>query len=404
MMRSTRIERKPSMSVSPYADHHSRTRKYGGFPGLLAAALLAGSLPVSASGVDCSNEDASSPLAATAPVPRPPRLPALPIRLETSDATLQDAPATLDRAAASFAARAPAWSLAVAGPKVGEWNRTLGAPADARFAAASIGKSMTAVLVFQQVEAGRLSLDATLDQWYPELPNASLVTIEHLLTHRSGYSLPAEGPLDGPYRPPEQEFDRLSNHGAIFCPGAGWAYSNVGYQLLGRILEHVSDRPYSALLEQSILEPLALRDTEVIRPEETAAGLVQGHAAGEAVPAVDYATPFAAAPVISTATDLVRYWQGLIGGQLVSARSLERMVDPAWPMSGNPGMRYGAGIQVAEIEDGPGTLLLHSGGITGFSATVAWLPERELFVAVMTNERQIPAEAALWALARSIEE
>jgi CubicO group peptidase (beta-lactamase class C family) len=92
----------------------------------------------------------------------------------------------------------------------------------------------------------------------------------------------------------------------------------------------------------------------------------------------------------------------LIAGELISSESLERMVDPAWPMFGDSRMRYGAGAQVSEIVDGPGTMVLHSGGIAGFSSTLAWLPERELFVAVMVNERQIPAEAALWALVRSL--
>jgi D-alanyl-D-alanine carboxypeptidase len=365
--------------------------------GLCGAALL--SSPTHAE--TCEAASSASP----APVARPAALPALP--LEGPFELRPSAPparAALDAAADAFASRAPAWSLAVAGPDHGLWHRTIGAANDARFHAASIGKSMTAVLIFQLVDDGELDLAATLDRWYPDLPNAARVTIDHLLTHRSGYLVPADGPLSGPYRSPEEDFERLKATGAAFCPGTGWAYSNVGYQLLGRILEQVTGRSYGELLQDRILDPLSLTNTRVIAPRTPDPKRVQGHQGGIAVADVDYATPFAAAPVSTNAQDLLRYWQALLSGRLVSSASLERMIDPAWPMFGNLQMRYGAGLQVAEIPDGPGTMLMHSGGISGFAATVAWLAERELFVAVLTNERQVPAEAALWALVRALEQ
>lgn len=308
----------------------------------------------------------------------------------------------LDRVATSFASRAPAWSLAVASSSLGLWETQLGAEPTDRFAAASIGKSMTAVLVFQAIEAGALKLTDTIETWFPGLPMADEVSIEHLLTHRSGYFVLADGPLSGPYRAPEAEFEKLKSLGLAFCPGQGWAYSNVGYQLLGRILEAVNQLDYATLVTQRIIEPLSLEHTHVLVPGVPDQRMVRGHQGGQAVEPVDYASAFSAAPVSSTAGDLLRYWQALLSGQLISKASLERMVNPAWPMFGNLEMRYGAGIQVAEITEGPGQMLMHSGGITGFSATVAWLADHDLWVAVMANERQVPAEAALWALVRAL--
>ena len=229
-----------------------------------------------------------------------------------------------------------------------------------------------------------------------------LVTIDQLLTHRSGYFVPASGPLSGAYQPPETTFDQLIQQGPVFCPGEGWMYSNVAYQLLGRILEAVSGVSYAQLLSQSILEPLKLRQTHVLMPNQADEAMVQGHHGGQAVGFVDYASAYAAAPVSSTASDLVNYWHGLFTGKLVSPASLQRMMKPAFAMFGNDQMGYGAGLQVGNIKDGPGVLVMHSGGITGFASTVAWLPEHQLFVAVMVNERQVPAEAALWALVRSL--
>lgn len=308
----------------------------------------------------------------------------------------------LDSAAAQFADRAPSWSLAMAGPKLGVWTKTIGAKDNARFAAASIGKSMTAVLLFQLIEDGKLALTDPIATWFPKLPEAQSITIEHLLTHRSGYFIEAKGPLSGPYQAPQAEIDKLMDQSVLFCAGQGWAYSNVGYQLLGLILEAVTGQSYRNLLEQNIIEPLGLNETHVNVPGEQHPLMVKGHHGGEEVGLVDYASAYAAGPVSSTAADLVRYWQALLTGQLIKTSSLKAMVSPAWPMFGNPQMAYGSGIQVAHIPDGPGAMLMHSGGITGFSATVAWLADYQVFVAVLANERQVPAEAALWALVRSL--
>lgn len=307
----------------------------------------------------------------------------------------------LDEVAGKFLDRAPAWSLAVWGPQVGFWEHHPKRQAGARFAAASIGKSMTAVLIFQEVEAGRLRLDQTIDQWFPDLPQASKVTIDHLLSHRSGYVVPANGPLSGPYRPPEENFEALAELGSTFCPGQGWMYSNVAYQLLGRILEAVSQREYGDLLTERIIKPLSLNNTHILRPNQPDPAMVMGHQAGKAIDPLDYATPFAAAPVSSSAADLLRYWHGLLSGALVNDDALKRMSQPAFAMFDNAQMGYGAGMQVANVP-GPGAMLMHSGGISGFSATVAWLPEHQLMVAVMANERQVPAEAALWALVQGL--
>lgn len=64
-------------------------------------------------------------------------------------------------------------------------------------------------------------------------------------------------------------------------------------------------------------------------------------------------------------------------------------------------MSYGRGIQLTGGIDATGPMLMHSGGITGFRAAVAYLAEDDSFVAVMVNDSSVPAEAALWALVRA---
>ncbi|MEQ8406318.1 MAG: serine hydrolase domain-containing protein [Oceanicaulis sp.] len=295
--------------------------------------------------------------------------------------------AALTEAADGFADRAPAWSLAVVGPDV-TWTATRGAPAQARFAAGSIGKSMTAAIVFQLIEEGRLSLQDTVSVWRPDLPNAGAVTLDHLLTHRSGYALQRDMP-PGEYAPPEAAFARLKQVGAVFEPGAGWAYSNVGYMLLGDIIAKVEGEPYAAVLQRRILGPLDLSQTHILRPGAPDPMMVAG--------------PYAAAPVSSTAADLVAWWRALLAGEVVGQASLDRMTAQAWPMFGAAKMGYGRGVQIADVEPGPGPLILHSGGVNGFAATLAWSPRHQVFVSVLVNEQSVPAEAALWALIQALD-
>ncbi len=334
-----------------------------------------------------------SPPAGLDQLPRPSR--------SLATATDPDFIAVLEGAADRIAAHAPALSLAIAHPELGLWQSVRGTSPGNRFAAASIGKSMTAVVIFQLADEGRLQASDTLDRWFPDLPSSDLVTLDQLLTHTSGYFLPATAPLGGPYTPPERDFERLRDTGPVFCPGTNWAYSNVGYQLLGRVIEAVDGRRYGDSLQARILEPLGLDATHVLQAGTPDPVMVTGHTGGEPVGPVDYATPFAAGPVSSTAGDLVRYWSALLAARITSTAALTRMTQTLYPMFGQANAAYGRGLQVSQVE-GPGLLVHHSGGVTGFTAGVAWLAEDDLVIAAMTNDRDVPAEAAIWSLTRAL--
>lgn len=95
---------------------------------------------------------------------------------------------------------------------------------------ASIGKLVTGALVLQLVESGQLALNTPIAKWFPDFPNAKIITIEHLLTHTSGvFSFERAGAFaDGAYRTPEALIAYSKNQGNLFCPGADWNYSNTG--------------------------------------------------------------------------------------------------------------------------------------------------------------------------------
>jgi D-alanyl-D-alanine carboxypeptidase len=165
---------------------------------------------------------------------------------------------------------------------------------DDRLAVGSVTKLWTATLVMQLVEAGKLSLETPIARWFPDFPNAGVITVNHLLTHTAGVSSVQTAPQPGEaqYRSPETWIAEARTHGNLFCPGSAWSYSNMGYVMLGRIVELESGMPFSAVLKARLVQPLGLTHTDFQDPGFSTVARVDGHSGGKALETpVDYAMP-----------------------------------------------------------------------------------------------------------------
>jgi CubicO group peptidase (beta-lactamase class C family) len=112
---------------------------------------------------------------------------------------------------------------------------------------ASVGKAMTATVILQLMEEDKISLKDTVAQWVSYVPNASSITVDHLLLYTSGLFSANEDLVfrkNLRYYTPEERIRISAKHGAMFCPGQWWRYSNIGYTILGKIIEYVEGRPY----------------------------------------------------------------------------------------------------------------------------------------------------------------
>ena len=307
----------------------------------------------------------------------------------------------LDATADALLEHAPGFSLAVAGPEGEMWTASPGLAPDVRLQVGSLSKAFTAVLIFQLIEEGALSLNDPVSEWLPEAPFAPLTTIEDLLGHTSGLRVERTERLNGRYQAPEEMIAGLTTENAVFCPGTNWFYSNIGYLMLGAIIARIDGRSYADSVEARILAPLDLSNTAVARPGALLPRLAPGHGGGSPVPPTDYASAGAAGAVASSAPDLVRFWHGLMTGKIISAASRDRMFQAVTPMFGQDATLYGLGVMVYDIPDGPGLMFGHSGSITGYNSVVAYIPADEVFIAVMTSDHDTPAEAALWAVLRT---
>ena len=248
-----------------------------------------------------------------------------------------------------------------------------------RYHCASIDKVMTAVLIGQLVEAGRLRFDSPLGELLPAEDLAGLpaapgvdvatdVTVDHLLTHTSGlpdYFLPPRGrrgdaSLGGLIAHPDRRWtraeilDEVRRLPAVGRPGERFAYSDTAYLLLGRVAEEVTGEGYPQLLAREVLERSGMGRSSVpfddaftpARAEELdlAPLWLRGREMSRAacLPAGGWGG------VVTVAEDLVRFQEALHGGQLVAPQTLAHLSRRRHRM--RPGIHYGAGLVTLRFE------------------------------------------------------
>jgi CubicO group peptidase (beta-lactamase class C family) len=185
----------------------------------------------------------------------------------------------------------------------GHADREKGIPMreDHLFRVFSNTKLLTSCAVLQLYEEGQLGLDDPVERFLPQLatrrvlkpgaadigetePARGPITIRHLLSHSSGLSYGLLDPGTVIYqayvdrgvlsaaRPLAAMIDALAELPLVFHPGTGWEYS-VGTDVLGRVIEVVSGQRFDAFLQQRILDPLGMKDTFFVVPEEKRARL-----------------------------------------------------------------------------------------------------------------------------------
>lgn len=136
-----------------------------------------------------------------------------------------------------------------------------------RFALASTSKLLTAIAMMQLAEDGIVALDAPVGRFLPDYPNKTVrmeVTIRHLIKMRSGLG----DIFDKDIAPDTNRFETHADYIRLFVneplafePGTGFAYSNAGYILLGRVIEGASGQDFYSYIAEHILEPVGMRAT-----------------------------------------------------------------------------------------------------------------------------------------------
>jgi hypothetical protein len=214
---------------------------------------------------------------------------------------------------------------------------------------ASIGKAMTAVALLREHQAGRLDLDAPVHRYLPWLPLATPfgpISVRHLLAHTAGIVTGLEGSPS-----PAGEALALAHTPPGWPPGRRARYSNVGYAVLGLVLERVAGCSYAEAAGRHVLGPCAMTGSEAVTTAEAQARAATGHLelpGGALVPAPWVPTTAGSGATLCTAADLGRFLRAVVAGEppLLEPATRQAMLTPTVPISDDPGFGYGLGVEL----------------------------------------------------------
>ena len=277
-------------------------------------------------------------------------------------------------------------------------ERKIPATSDTIYSVASISKPFTATGLMTLVQKGQIDLDAPINKYLRGSQIRALVgdakdaTVKRVANHTSG--LPLHGNFfyeDELLRPPPIE-QTIRRYGLLFtAPGEVWQYSNLGYGILGHVIELVSQKPYADFMENQVFRPLGLDHTSVGSPIRAGrVYAVRYGAENKIVPnfAVDHV---GASMIWSSVHDLVEFGifhsKAHLGSQeaILSDASIDAMQTPGTGAAAH----YGIGWNIGEAQGRK--VIVHGGDMEGVGALLLILPSEELVVAAICNRRADPS-------------
>jgi CubicO group peptidase (beta-lactamase class C family) len=317
---------------------------------------------------------------------------------------------------------------------------------DTIFRAYSMTKPIVSVMTMMLVEEGRLQLTDPVSKFFPAMakmevmtnpaeansarvPAARPITVHDLLRHTSGLTyaeftrsaavkaayqeaglFSTEVPSKWITLTPQQQIEAFSKAPLLSQPGSTWEYS-LSTDLLGRVLEAVSNKPLSVLLDERLIQPLGMKDTSFVVPASKVARLaeplkIDPTTGGPMMVMLDVTratgNDSGGAGMSTTADDYLRFCQMLLnGGTLDGKRYLSRTtvalmtsdhlgpkvatpVQPGEVLMGVQGYTFGLGFMVRQ---GPGIAGVHGsegdfawGGLGG---TFFWVDPKEQLIGIL---------------------
>ena len=278
-------------------------------------------------------------------------------------------------------------------------EKKLKANSNSKYRIGSITKTFTSVLVLKAVEEQKLSLQQSIASFFPAIPNAEKITVEQLLTHRSGIHsfTDNEDYIQWNTLPKtEKELVALiAEGGSDFAPGSKAAYSNSNFVLLTFILEKSFKKGYAALVTEYITKPLKLKNTSAggkINTEKNECKSYQWTGIWKKDSETDSSIPLGAGNISSTPSDLVRFSDGLFNGKLLSEKSLLLMKTIH--------DSYGMGLFKMPFYEK--SSYGHTGGIDSFSSVFGYFENENVSFAITSNGSTIAINDIAIAVLSSI--
>ncbi|MET8004454.1 serine hydrolase domain-containing protein [Nonomuraea glycinis] len=285
-------------------------------------------------------------------------------------------------------------------------------PADGYVRIGSNTKTFTSVTLLQLVGEGKVKLDGPVETYLPGLlrgkgVDGRRITVRQVLQHTSG--LPeytdflAEGalPYQHAYFQPRDLLDIALKKKAQFPPGDKWVYTNTNYLVAGLIIEKVTKRPAIEEITKRTIKRIGLKETYFpnVGDQRVRTPHAKGYHRDDPKKPMTDVTVFepsqawTAGQMISTPSDLNRFFTALLDGKLLKPKQLKQMRTTIKVPELGPGGQYGLGLSGVTLTCG-GTAWGHGGAIPGYYTTNAATEDgRAAAIAVTHLPTTLPARA-----------
>jgi D-alanyl-D-alanine carboxypeptidase len=278
-------------------------------------------------------------------------------------------------------------------------NLAVGIKADknTKYRIGSISKTFTATMIMQLIEEGKLNFEDKLDTFFPKIPNATNISLGHLLRHRSGlFDLTKQEDFENWMEKPQsrqQILNRIIKNGTVFMENERREYSNTNYILLSYIIEEIENKSYAEVLQSRIIEPANLTNTYYGGKINTQKGEAHSYVMSDEwqlASETHSSIPLGAGGIVSTPNDLNKFLHNLFAGEIVSQTSLMNMTK----------IIDGGGIGLSQFPFPNKKAFGHPGSIDGFNSIAVYFPDEKLTVSYIANGEIMPMREIVFQLLR----
>ena len=264
----------------------------------------------------------------------------------------------------------------------------------------SLTKAFTALCIVLLHDDGLLDYNEPLSDFMPDYPYSDKITIRYLLSQQSGYDDYIKYVDENEAYTPEQLLDLVRNRPLAFEPGTGFGYSNTNYVMLGCIVEALSGEDYMDYLEENVLIPLGMINTEYGKSTITGPEYAKGYmdpSQDELAPYHDMSIPWTAGALSSNIRDMELWVESFFHLTLIAEQDREDIfrgdyVTDEW--------KYGFAWYITTLDNK--TVYTLIGSINGFTSEILMFPNDESYIVILGNINGLPVEEMgekLWEIA-----